>query len=144
MDCSPPGSAVHFSRQEYWSGSPFWSPGDLPNQGLNAGLLHCRQILYWLSYQGSLVEGDLTQHICSGITSVASLGGNFALDEANEFLPVCLQECLITEINSWAKFPICAAYFNVLTNLSSSSEVDISKMSSVSWTILSFGLSFLS
>ena len=27
--CSPPGSSVHgFSRQEYWSGMPFPSPGD--------------------------------------------------------------------------------------------------------------------
>ena len=25
-----------------------------PTHGLNPGLLHCRQILYWLSYQGSL------------------------------------------------------------------------------------------
>ena len=24
-----------------------------PTQGLNLGLLHCRQILYWLSYKGS-------------------------------------------------------------------------------------------
>ena len=32
MYCSPPGSSVHgFSRQEYWSGFPFPSPGDLPN-----------------------------------------------------------------------------------------------------------------
>ena len=28
-------------------------------QGLNPGLLHCRQILYHLSYQGSSVKGDL-------------------------------------------------------------------------------------
>ena len=81
-----------FSRQEYWSGLPFPSPGDLPDAGieprsptlwvdslpaepqgkpkntgvgslsllqgiflteeLNQGLLHCRQILYQLSYQG--------------------------------------------------------------------------------------------
>ena len=34
MGCSPPGSSVHeFSRQEYWSGLPFLSPGDLPNPG---------------------------------------------------------------------------------------------------------------
>ena len=32
MDCRPPGSSVHgFSRQEYWSGLPFPSPGDLPD-----------------------------------------------------------------------------------------------------------------
>ena len=35
MDCSPPGSSVHgISRQEYWSGLPFPSPGDLPNPGI--------------------------------------------------------------------------------------------------------------
>ena len=26
-----------FSRQEYWSGLPFPSPGDLPNQGIEPG-----------------------------------------------------------------------------------------------------------
>ena len=32
MHCSLPGSSVHcFSRQEYWSGLPFPSPGDLPD-----------------------------------------------------------------------------------------------------------------
>ena len=31
-----------FSRQEYWSGLPFPSPGYLPNPGINLGLLHCR------------------------------------------------------------------------------------------------------
>ena len=39
--------------QEYWSGQPIPSPVDLPNQKLNQGLLHCRWILYQLSYQGS-------------------------------------------------------------------------------------------
>ena len=41
MDCSPPGSSVHgifffffFFRQEYWSGLPFPSPGDLPDSGI--------------------------------------------------------------------------------------------------------------
>ena len=35
MDCSPPGSPVcGFSRQEYSSGLPFPSPGDLPNPGM--------------------------------------------------------------------------------------------------------------
>ena len=28
-------------------------PGIFPTQGLNRGLLHCRQILYQLSYKGS-------------------------------------------------------------------------------------------
>ena len=38
MNCSLPGSLVHeFSRQEYWSGLPFPSPGDLPNTGIKPG-----------------------------------------------------------------------------------------------------------
>ena len=38
MDCSPPGSSfMGFSRQEYWSGLPFPSPGDLPNPGIEPG-----------------------------------------------------------------------------------------------------------
>ena len=35
MDCSPPGSSVDgISQQEYWSGLPFPSPGDLSNPGI--------------------------------------------------------------------------------------------------------------
>ena len=53
MDCSPPGSSVHGD-----------SPGEntrvchallqeiFPTQGSNPRLLHCRQILYYLSRQG--------------------------------------------------------------------------------------------
>ena len=38
MDCSPPGSlSMEFSRQEYWSGLSFPSPGDLPNPGIKLG-----------------------------------------------------------------------------------------------------------
>ena len=28
---------MEFSRQEYWSGLPFPSPGDLPNPGIEPG-----------------------------------------------------------------------------------------------------------
>ena len=35
MDCSPPDFSVHgISRQEYWSGLPFPSPGDLLDPGI--------------------------------------------------------------------------------------------------------------
>jgi len=38
MDCSLPGSSVRgISRQEYWSGLPFPSSGDLPNPGIKPG-----------------------------------------------------------------------------------------------------------
>jgi len=39
MDCSSPGSSVHgISQQEYWSGLPFFPPGDLPDAGIKLGL----------------------------------------------------------------------------------------------------------
>ena len=38
MDCSLPGCSVHgFSRQEYWRGLPFPSPGVLSNPGIESG-----------------------------------------------------------------------------------------------------------
>ena len=45
---APP--SMGFSRQEYWSGLPFPSPGDFANQGSNLGLLHRGQMLYCLSH----------------------------------------------------------------------------------------------
>ena len=42
--------SMGFSRQEYWSGLPFPSPGDLPDPEIEPrSLLHCRQTLYPLS-----------------------------------------------------------------------------------------------
>ena len=38
MDCSPPAPlSMGFSRQGYWSGLPYLSPGDLPNPGIEPG-----------------------------------------------------------------------------------------------------------
>ena len=51
MACSPPGSSVHRILQAIileWAAIPIF-----PTQGLNPCLLHCRQILYCLSHQGS-------------------------------------------------------------------------------------------
>ena len=47
--------SMGFPRQEYWSGLPFPPSGDLPDWGIEPGLLHilhCRQILYYLSHWG--------------------------------------------------------------------------------------------
>ena len=38
--------SIGFSRQKYWSGLPYPPPWDLPDQGSNLHLLHCREILY--------------------------------------------------------------------------------------------------
>ena len=38
MDCGLPDPlSIGFSRQVYWSGLPFLSPGDLPNPGVEPG-----------------------------------------------------------------------------------------------------------
>ena len=56
MDYSPPGSSVHGILQARileWVAIPLFQ-GIFPTQGWNPGLcLHCRQILYCLSHQGS-------------------------------------------------------------------------------------------
>ena len=48
-----------FSRQQYWSGLPFSSPGILPTQKPNLSLLFCRQILYHLNHWRSLYLGQV-------------------------------------------------------------------------------------
>ena len=54
MDCSPPGSSMHGSLQARtleWAAISS-SRGIFPTQGSNPDLLHCREILYHLNYQG--------------------------------------------------------------------------------------------
>ncbi|CAI9168615.1 unnamed protein product [Rangifer tarandus platyrhynchus] len=46
---------MEFSRQEYWSGLPFSSPGDLPDPGVEPRSPALQQTLYRLSHQGSPV-----------------------------------------------------------------------------------------
>ena len=46
---APP--SVGFPRQEYWSGVPFPSPGDLPNPGIEPGSPAFQEILYHLRHQ---------------------------------------------------------------------------------------------
>ena len=48
-----PPLSLGFSRYEYWSGLSFPFLGVFLIQGLNPGLLHGRQILDYLSHQGS-------------------------------------------------------------------------------------------
>ena len=55
MYCSPPGSSVHGDSpgKNIGVGCHALFQGIVPSQGLNPGLLHCRQILYQLSHWGS-------------------------------------------------------------------------------------------
>ena len=47
---APLSMGLCFSRQEYWSGLPLLQ-GIFLTQESNLGLLHCRQVLYQLSYK---------------------------------------------------------------------------------------------
>ena len=55
MDCSPPRLLCpwNFPGKNTGVGSPSLLQGIFPTQGSNPGLLHCRQMLYCLSHQGS-------------------------------------------------------------------------------------------
>ena len=55
MDCSQPGSSLHGDSpgKNTGVGCHALLKGIFPIQGSNPGLLHCRQILYHLSHQGS-------------------------------------------------------------------------------------------
>ena len=49
----PAPLSMEFSRQEYWSGMPFPTPGNLSDPRIEpmspARVLHCRRILYYLA-----------------------------------------------------------------------------------------------
>ncbi|CAI9160284.1 unnamed protein product [Rangifer tarandus platyrhynchus] len=91
-----------FSKQEYWSGLPFPSPGDLSNPGFP----HYRQILYHLSHKGS-PESDGKRPKRFGSTFKASLSGGQIVDpmganalilmdssKAFLYMPLLNQSCL--------------------------------------------------
>ena len=68
IDGSPPGSPVPGILQPRtleWVAS-FFLQGIFQTQGLNPGVLHCRQILYHLSHQGSpiltIISSDIFSH----------------------------------------------------------------------------------
>ena len=58
MDCSPPGSSVHEDSpgKNTGVGCHALLRGIFLTQESNEGLLHCRRILYQLSYQGSPIR----------------------------------------------------------------------------------------
>ena len=64
MDCSLPGSSVHFPGNSTGVDCHFLLQGIFPTQGSNPGLSHCRQMLYCLSHQGSqLLLGTVSKYI---------------------------------------------------------------------------------
>ena len=72
IDCNPPHSSVHGE-------SPGRNTGVgchpllqriFPTQGLNPGLLHCRQVLYHLSHQGSPTKNYAEVFDCRELVSL--------------------------------------------------------------------------
>ena len=65
VDCSLPGFSIHGIFQDTGVGCHFLLQGIFLTQGLNPGLLHCRQTLYHLSHQGNSegVANALYQHL---------------------------------------------------------------------------------
>ena len=53
MDCCLPCSSVHGNSPGKNTGVIYHVLRDFPTQGWNQGLLHCKWILYQMSYQGS-------------------------------------------------------------------------------------------
>ena len=56
--------SMGFSKQEYWSGLPFPSPGYHPSPGINQALLYYRQILYHFSHQENLSLDKVVINSC--------------------------------------------------------------------------------
>ena len=69
MDGSPPGSSIHGILQagsNTGGGCHFLLQGVFPTQGLNPGLLHCKQILYHLSqnFKSAFIQLPLAIFLC--------------------------------------------------------------------------------
>ena len=63
--------SMGFSRQEYWNGLPFLSPGDLPDPGIKLHLLH---LLHWQA--DSLPLCHLECHISVSLESTMFIENN--------------------------------------------------------------------
>ena len=88
---APP--SMELSRQEYWSGLPFPSPGDLPDpgsQGSDPGLPHCRQTLYHLSHQGIPI-GIISRVTIYSLDLLLSQFGTVYCSSSNCCFLTCIQ-----------------------------------------------------
>ena len=98
MDCSPPNSSVHGNSSGKITGMVCHAflQRIFPTQGSNPGPLHWRQILYHLSYQGSLyIENVLViGHIMA--MTVKNNSRSFTLLPLNMFF-FLLECCLLTQ-----------------------------------------------
>ena len=100
-----------FSRQEHWSGLLCPPPGDLSDPRIEpGGLLHCRQILYYLSHQGrpteiKVIKFPIQMSICES--------GNLALFFLSilEFITNLKVRLLLTQFTELILTPIISSKY---------------------------------
>ena len=99
--------SVRFSGKNTGVGSHFFLQGIFLTQGLNPGLLHCRQILYHLSHQGShIFVIDVIERKFKKMISLRKNNGNntfyTVLYSLKGLYIVCLiPQCLVAELFYW-------------------------------------------
>ena len=117
--CQAPLS-LGLSRQEYWSGLPFPLPGDLPNWGMNRGLLHGRQILYRWATRKLVIFSffeDLPANVI--VYLVSTIHWDWEIIRIGNFFFNLLSQALIKyDTNSkitvaWTRFRFCLSLNNV-------------------------------
>ena len=64
--------SIEFSRQEYWSGLPFSSPGDFPNPGIEPGS-PALQVDSFLEFSCFFCDPKDVGNLISGSSTLASL-----------------------------------------------------------------------
>ena len=86
MKCSPSGSSVHgILQQEYWSGLPFPSPGDLPDPGIEPGSSALQADSLPFSHEGSPCHILDSTYIIWYIFHMISYGGWLSLSDLTSF-----------------------------------------------------------
>ena len=74
MDGSPPGSSVHgFPKEEYQSGLPFPSPGDLPDPGTEPGSPALQADSLPTELPGKPLISNDTAHLDPARTKISSI-----------------------------------------------------------------------
>ena len=70
---APQSMGIFQARILEWAGSHSLLQGIFPTQGSNSGILHCRQILYHLSHQGSPFISRPTSNKTSSVKPVVEV-----------------------------------------------------------------------
>ena len=124
MDCRLPGSSIcgiFQARTVEWAAISF-SRGIFLTQGLNPGLLHCRQTLYLRSHQGrpweGIVEGYEWMLRIPWTEEPGGLYGTWGRGESGR-----RDECFHCQLTSPSCVPMCSGLFSTKLCMSSQQHV---------------------